>query len=120
MFLFLYKRLRPCELCPHPQIENPPGRRAAYDADLCGLFEFVLSEIRPRSEAAARHMAGAADGERPEPRSRPIRGGAVPCDTRNRRVSLRPVRRGRRTQKTRAGGRGQIGELLVCHGWKFR
>jgi hypothetical protein len=47
MFLFLYRRLRPRELCPHPQIENPPAPRAAYDADLCWLFEFVLSEIRP-------------------------------------------------------------------------
>ena len=36
MFLFLYRRLRPHELCPHPQIENPPARRAAYDAIYAG------------------------------------------------------------------------------------
>jgi hypothetical protein len=53
MFLFLYRWLHPRELCRHPQIENPPARRAAYDVDLCWLFEFVLFEIRPRSEAAA-------------------------------------------------------------------
>ena len=57
MFLFLYRWLRPRELCPHPQIEYPPAPRAAYDADLCGLFEFVLSEIRPRSIWLARRMA---------------------------------------------------------------
>jgi hypothetical protein len=42
MLLLLYRQLQPRELCSHPQIENPPARQAAYNADLCGLFEVVL------------------------------------------------------------------------------
>ena len=58
MFLFLYRRLRLRELCPHPQIENPPARRAGYGADLCRLFEEAVHFLQQRHDLRRRKTAG--------------------------------------------------------------